>query len=85
MRGFSLFLVLLVVGFLFFGSVVVGPGGFAVYIKRQPSLDYIVSEVRGPLDLERLILTFNRRYWLMLVGYNERLGLRFFKTMPALP
>ncbi len=78
-------LVLLGIGFLFFGSIVTSQAGFALYIKKEPSLDYIVSEIGTVRNIERLILTFNQRYALMLIGYNERQGLRIFKTMPALP
>ena len=73
------------VGFLFFGSFVTSESGFAIYLKKQPNLDYIVSEIGTVTNVERLILTFNQRYSLLLVGYNERHGVRFFETMPALP
>ncbi len=85
MRKFGLFIVILVLGFVFFGSLVIGPSGFAIYIKRDPGLSHIVTEVGGVTNIERLILAFNQRYTLLLVGYNKRQGLRLFEDMPALP
>ena len=73
------------VGFLFFCSFVMSEHGFAIYIKKQPSLDHTVVKIGTVTNVERLILTFNRTFSLMLVGYSETQGLRFFKTMPALP
>lgn len=85
MRKFGLFIVVLVLGFVFFGSLVIGPSGFAIYIKREPGLSHIVTKVGGVTNIERLILAFNQRYTLLLVGYNKRQGVRFFEDMPALP
>lgn len=73
------------VGFIFFGSFVTSKSGVAIYLKKEASLNYIVTEIGTVTNVERLILTFNNRYSLLVVGYNERDGVRFFETMPALP
>ena len=85
MRRLIWCLVLLGIGFLFFGSVVTHRGDFAIYIKKKPSLNYIVTEIGKVGNIERLILTLNHRYSFLLFGYNKRRGLRFFESMPALP
>ena len=85
MGRFLITMVALGVGFVFFCGIVTSEAGVAIYIKKEASLDYIFSEIGTVTNVERLILTFNHRYSLMLVGYNERNGVRFFETMPALP
>ncbi len=85
MQRFWIAVVALVVAFLFFCGIVTSEAGFAIYIKKQANLNYIVSEIGTVTNVGRLILAFNQRHSLMLVGYSERQGLRFFETMPALP
>jgi hypothetical protein len=85
MQRFWIAVAALGVGFLFFGGIVTSEIGFAVYLKKQASLNYIVTEIGTVTNIERLLLTFNQRYSLMLVGYSETRGLRFFETMPELP
>lgn len=83
MRMFGV-LVALVVGYLLFGSVVLGSSGFGIYLKRSPMVCPVACKLRPTEHVERLILDFNDKFVLLVVGYNHN-GIRGFERMPALP
>jgi hypothetical protein len=85
MRRFYFILTILIIGYLFYGSVLIGPKGFGIYLKREASLNCLVCDVGPTTSIERLLRNFHHTYWILVIGYHSGDGIRVLRKPAVLP